>query len=150
MRTERKLFVLNGEPGGARIGPANAGKTTLLHQLDEKLKRQLDSVLMIKGNPDGTGRYLYHAPDLRNEADFKRSVKGKWGDATVDRICEWITHGRHNLSLALLDFGGRHDEQTAAGNARMLKACSHYLVVSRDTDRDADSLQASRRKAADV
>ena len=27
-----------------------------------------------------------------------------------------------------------HDERTAAGNARMLKECSHYLLVSRDED----------------
>jgi hypothetical protein len=102
--------------------------------LDERLKRRLDSFLVLKGNPDGSGRYLYHAPDLRNQPEFKQSVKGKWGDATVDRICEWITHGRCNLSLALLDFGGRHDAQTLDGNSRMLQACSHYLVVSRDTD----------------
>jgi hypothetical protein len=117
----------------AIVGPANAGKTTLLHQLDEKLNR-LDSFLVLKGNPDGTGRYLYHAPELRNDPEFTKSVKGKWGDATIERICEWITHGRRNLSLALLDFGGRHDEQTAEGNARMLDVCSHYLVVSRDND----------------
>jgi hypothetical protein len=128
-------------PGGemdsncvAVVGPANAGKTTLLHQLDEKLQRHLDSFLVLKGNPDGTGRYLYHTPELRNQPEFKKSVKGQWGDATIERICEWITQGRRNLSLALLDFGGRHDEQTAEGNARMLQACSHYLVVSRDKD----------------
>ncbi len=121
-------------PCVAVIGPANAGKTSLLHQLDEALKKRLDSVLVLKGNPDGTGRYLYHSPDLRNEPNFKALVKGKWGDATVERICEWVTHGRRNLSLALLDFGGRHDEQTAKGNRRMLACCSHYLVVSRDSD----------------
>src|SRR5438552_15594055 len=102
----------------AIVGPANAGKTTLLHQLDAKLKPRLDSFLVLKGNPDGTGRYLFHAPDLRNEPAFKKGVKGRWGDATIDRICEWIMHGRRNLSLALLDFGGRHDDQTAEGNAR--------------------------------
>jgi hypothetical protein len=120
----------------AVVGPANAGKTTLLHQLDEKLKPRLDSFLVLKGNPDGSGRYLYHSPELRNEPEFKKSAKGQWGDATVDRVCEWVIHGRSNLSLALLDFGGRHDDQTAAGNARMLRVCSHYLVVSRDQDPD--------------
>lgn len=118
----------------AVVGPANAGKTTLLHQLDEKLQAKLDSMLVIKGNPDGTGRYLYHSPDLRHDPEFKKSVKGRWGAGTIERICEWITHGRRNLSLALLDFGGRHDEQTAAGNTLMLRACSHYLLVSRRED----------------
>jgi hypothetical protein len=118
----------------AVVGPANAGKTTLLCQLDERLKRRLDGFMVLKGNPDGTGLYLYHAPELRNEPEFKKSVKGSWGAATIERICEWITFGRRNLSLTLLDFGGRHDEDTAAGNARMLRVCSHYLVVSRNTD----------------
>lgn len=77
---------------------------------------------------------MYHSPDLRKDADFKRNVKGLWGSGTIDQICEWTRHGRRNLSLALLDFGGRHDDQTAAGNARMLQACSHYLLVSRDGD----------------
>jgi hypothetical protein len=121
-------------PCVAIVGPTNAGKTSLLHQLDEKLKPNLDSFLVLKGNPDGTGRYMYHARDLRHDPVFKSSIKGSWGEATIDRICEWITHGRRNLSLALLDFGGRHDEKTAEGNARMLQACSHYLAVSRDSD----------------
>jgi hypothetical protein len=120
----------------AVVGPANAGKTTLLYQLDQRLKRRLDCFMVIKGNPDGTGLYLYHAPELRNAPELKKSVKGIWGAATIDRICEWITHGRRNLSLTLLDFGGRHDAQTAEGNARMLRTCSHYLVVSRANDDD--------------
>jgi hypothetical protein len=123
----------------AVVGPANAGKSTLLHQLDEKLQPLLDSFLVMQGNPDGIGRYLYHSPDLRNDRDFKKSIKGEWGEGTVDRICEWVTHGRRNLSLALLDFGGRHDERTAEGNARMLRACSHYLVVARTTDPEGAS-----------
>ena len=114
----------------AVVGPANAGKTTLLYQLDERLKSRLDCFMVVKGNPDGTGLYLYYAPELRNEPEFKKSVKGMWGVATIDRICEWITHGRQNLSLALLDFGGRHDAETAEGNARMLRVCSLYLVRS--------------------
>jgi hypothetical protein len=117
----------------AVIGPPNTGKTTLLHQLDQKLNH-LDSFLVLKGNPDGTGRYFYHSPELRHDTEFQKNVKGKWGDATVERICEWVTHGRRNLSLALLDFGGRHDAETAGGNARMLGVCSHYLVVSRVND----------------
>jgi hypothetical protein len=118
----------------AVVGPANAGKTTLLHQIDEKLQARLDSVLVIKGSPDGTGRYLYHAPQLRNDPEFKLAAKGAWGVATVERICEWIACGRRNLALALVDFGGLHNERTAAGNLRMLGGCTHYLLVTRDGD----------------
>lgn len=118
----------------AVVGPANAGKTTLLYQLDERLKSRLDGFMVIKGQPDGTGMYLYQAPEFRNDPEFKNSVKGQWGKATIDRICEWIQSGRQNLSLALLDFGGRHDAQTAEGNARMLSCCSHYLLVSSSSD----------------
>jgi hypothetical protein len=114
----------------AVVGPANAGKTTLLHQLDEKLQRLVPSVLVIKGNPDGTGRYQLHAPELRRDPTFQTQVKGRWGSQTIERICEWIDHGRRNLALALLDFGGKHDSE----NHRMLERCSHYLLVSRNQD----------------
>ena len=117
-------------PCVAVVGPANAGKTTLLHQLDEKLQRIVPSVLVIKGNPDGTGRYLFYVPEVRHDAAFKNTVKGSWGSQTVERICEWIDNGRRNLALALLDFGGKHDPE----NHRMLGRCSHYLLVSRFTD----------------
>lgn len=118
----------------AVVGPANAGKTTILNQIDQRLKPLLDSFLVLKGQPDGNGLYMYYAPELRKQADFKASVKGEWIGATVERICEWVTHGRQNLSLALLDFGGRNDAITAKGNERMLDVCSHYLVVSRAND----------------
>lgn len=94
----------------AIVGPANAGKTTLLHELDERLQQRLRAALVIKGNPDGTGRYLFHSPDLRES--LKDEVKGKWGADTVERICEWIGHGRRNLEIALLDFGGKHNPIT--------------------------------------
>lgn len=117
----------------AVVGPAKAGKTTLLHQLDEKLQAELESVLVIKGNPDGEGRYLFRAPaKLRDDPEFKRQHKGQWGEFTIGRICEWIQHGRRNLRLALLDFGGAHNPE----NDRMLCLCSHYIVVARESDSD--------------
>jgi hypothetical protein len=112
----------------AVVGPANAGKTTLLHHLDAQLQARLASVLVIKGNPDGTGRYLFHAPHLRESG--KAEVKGFWGSSTIERICEWVGHGRRYLELALLDFGGRHNPD----NTRMLQRCSHYIVVTRSGD----------------
>ena len=115
----------------AVVGPANAGKTTLLHLLDEKLHARLRSVLVIKGNPDGTGRYQFYAPELREL--LKAETKGKWIDATVDHISESIVNGRKNLSLALLDFGGRYNER----DHRMLRLCSHYILVTRQNDNDA-------------
>jgi hypothetical protein len=113
----------------AVVGPANAGKTTLLHQLDERLQKRLPAVLVLKGNPDGTGRYQFHSPNLREA--LKAEVKGRWGDVTVERICEWIDQGRRNLNIALLDFGGRYNP---ISDDRMLSRCSHYIVVSRLAD----------------
>lgn len=54
-------------PCVAVVGPANSGKTTLLHFLDEALQRHAAQPLtyVVKGSPDGTGRYLFHAPELR-------------------------------------------------------------------------------------
>jgi hypothetical protein len=112
----------------AVVGPANAGKTTLLHLLDEKLQRRLKAALVIKGSPDHTGRYLFHAPNLREA--LKEDVKGQWGATTIEHICESITCGRAHLEIALLDFGGRHNPE----NDRMLQRCSHYIVVSRRDD----------------
>ncbi len=128
----------------AVIGPANAGKTTLLHQLDERLEAKLDSFLVLKGTPDGIGRALYHSPELRNQPEFKQRVKGKWAQATVDHVCDWLENGRRNLSLALLDCGGRHDETCAESNGRMLRGCTHYLVVSRANDREGGGLLGPR------
>ncbi len=115
-------------PCVAIVGPANAGKTTLLNQLDQELQKLLESVLVIKGNPDGTGRYLFHQPDLRDAV--KPEVKGRWSVPTVERIRQWVENGRRNLELALLDFGGRHGSE----NDAMLSVCSHYIVVSRLED----------------
>src|SRR5712671_1314698 len=112
----------------AVIGPANAGKTTLLHQLDEKLQKRSAAALVIKGTPDNIGRYQFHAPNLREE--LKGHVKGKWGSSTIEHIRESIQCGRRNLELALLDFGGKH----APDNDQMLTLCSHYIVVSRLLD----------------
>jgi hypothetical protein len=54
-------------PCVAVVGPANSGKTSLLHPLDEALQSHPSAPLayVVKGNPDGTGRYLLHAPELR-------------------------------------------------------------------------------------
>jgi hypothetical protein len=112
----------------AVIGSANTGKTALLHQLNERLQRRLAAVLVIKGNPDHTGRYLFHAPNLREA--LKPDVKGIWGSTTIEHICESINCGRRNLEVALLDFGGKHNSE----NDRMLALCSHYIVVSKSVD----------------
>ena len=112
----------------AVVGPANAGKTTLLHQLDRLLQRELKAFLVIPGNPDHGGRYVYYAPHQRE--DLKSHVKGSWTESTADHICASIECGRRNLELAFLDFGGKHDP----ANRRMLEKCSHYIVVSRLND----------------
>lgn len=117
-------------PCVAIVGPARAGKTTLLNQLDAQLQSQIESVLVIKGSPDGEGRYLFHAPGLRGDSDFKREHRGYWGEFTFERICEWIQHARRNLRLALLDFGGKHNPE----NDRVLSLCTHYIVLSRADD----------------
>ena len=111
----------------AVVGPANCGKTTLLHLLDESLQHHptRPAAYVVPGNPDGTGRYLFHAPELREK--LKSRVKGVWQDDTVETVCHWIDNARAALEIVLLDFGGRH----APVNEMMLRRCSHYLVVSR-------------------
>lgn len=114
-------------PAVAVVGPANSGKTTLLHLLDRELQGHPDRpmVYVVKGNPDGTGRYLYEAPALRNA--LKGRVKGSWRRETVESICRWIDNCRSTLELVLVDFGGRHSPE----NDRMLERCSHFLVLAR-------------------
>jgi hypothetical protein len=113
-------------PAIAVVGPANSGKTTLLHLLDRALQENPDRplVYVVKGNPDGTGRYLYEAPALRER--MKPRVKGRWGPGTVENICRWIDHCRASLELVVVDFGGRHSPE----NDRMLSRCSHFLVLA--------------------
>lgn len=114
-------------PCVAIVGPANSGKSTILNLLDAALKRHPARPLVhvVPGSPDGTGRYLHHAPELRTA--LKDQVKGRWGPATVDTIRTWILNCRSSLELVLLDFGGKH----AADNKTMLQACTHYLVLAR-------------------
>jgi len=123
-------------PAIAVVGPAGSGKTTLLHLLDRTLQNHPSSPLayVVKGSPDGTGRYLLAAPDLRE--GLKRRVKGAWGSATVATICGWIESARSVLELVVVDLGGRHSPR----NRELYRGCSHFLVVVRDQDeRRADS-----------
>jgi hypothetical protein len=85
----------------AVIGPANSGKTTVLHLLDEALQLHPETplVYVVMGNPDGTGRYLFRAPQLREP--LKPRVKGSWTSVTVETIAEWIEHCRERAELVL-------------------------------------------------
>lgn len=111
----------------AVVGPANSGKTTLLHLLDRALQHHPSQPLayVVKGTPDGTGRYLFHAPELRDA--LKPDVKGTWCRTTSATISEWIANARAHLDLVLLDFGGRY----SADDDYMLQHCSHFLVLAR-------------------
>jgi hypothetical protein len=117
----------------AVVGPANSGKTTLLHLLDEALQLHPEAplVYVVKGNPDGTGRYLFHAPALREP--LKLRVKGAWTSVTVETIAEWIDHCRERLELVLVDVGGRHSES----NRILFSHCSHCLVLARAFEEEA-------------
>ena len=115
----------------AVVGPAQSGKTTLVNALDRALHAHAERPLayVLQGSPDGTGRYLYEAPELRER--LKPRVKGRWAPGTVETICRWIDNCRANLELVVVDFGGKHDP----ANARMLERCTHYVVVDRAVPR---------------
>lgn len=125
-------------PCVAVVGPANSGKSTFLNQLDHALQNHpaKPSVHVVKGSPDGSGRYLFHAPKQREK--LKARVKGQWQPGTTaDVICAWIDHARQSLELALLDFGGKHDSQ----NDRMLSRCSHYIALCKRLDDPAEEAE---------
>jgi hypothetical protein len=135
-------------PCVAIVGPANSGKTSVLHFLDEELQHRRSGPVayVLKGNPDGTGRYLFHAPELRDR--LKPEVKGAWCDETAETVYEWIDNCRRHLDLVLLDLGGRH----TPANHRMLRRCSHFIVVARrfeEPQLEADSGMASWESACE-
>lgn len=116
------------------VGPPDSGKTTFLHQIDEYLQRHPSRPLahVVKGSPDATGRYLYYAPELREKVETE--LKGRWDPPrTVETICFWTLNARRNLELVLLDFGGRHSPV----NPAILSCCTHYVVVARSFDDQA-------------
>jgi hypothetical protein len=114
-------------PCVAVVGPAQSGKTSLLHLLDRALQNRPAAPLayIVKGNPDGTGRYLLHAPELRKT--LKPRVKGAWCETTVSTVREWVDSCRGQLELVLLDVGGKH----APANDVLLRAATHFIVVAR-------------------
>lgn len=125
----------------AVVGPANSGKTTLLHFLDRALAASASKPMayVVKGNPDGTGRYLLFRSKQEREA-LKERVKGAWAEPTVDTICEWIRTAREYLDIVLLDFGGRRDAEVQEKNRCMLAECTHVIVLAkRYTDPDEEA-----------
>jgi hypothetical protein len=110
------------------VGPANSGKTTFLHLLDQALQQHPDLplVYIVKGTPDGTGRYLFHAPDLREV--LKPEVKGRWSATTPATVSQWIAHCRAALDLVIVDFGGRY----GAHDDAMLGGCTHFIALARE------------------
>lgn len=127
-------------PCVAIVGPANSGKSTLLHLLDSALMQHPSGPLpyVVKGSPDGSGRYLFHAPVMRE--NVKDRVKGTWSESTIETVCGWIENARRHLDLVLVDFGGKHNPD----NDRMLGRCTHFLVVARPTD---DPVEEAREGA---
>jgi hypothetical protein len=133
-------------PCVAVVGPANSGKTTLLHFLDDALQRHPAAplVYVVKANPDGSGRYLFHAPDLREP--LKERVKGAWSESTVETVSQWVGCCRRRLDLVLLDVGGKH----SSANAALYRAATHCIVVARrfrDPAREAAEGMESWRRA---
>jgi len=114
----------------AIVGPPNSGKSGLVDRLNHALQLHPEqpAVHVVKGSPDGTGRYLLHSPGLREA--LKGEVKGEWTSSTGPTISNWITSCRGCLELVLVDLGGQHAE----GNKYILRQCSHYIVLSRSFD----------------
>ena len=133
-------------PCVAVVGPANSGKTTLLHRLDRALQEHPARPIacVVKGNPDGTGRYLFEAPEQREA--LKSRVKGAWRTETVETVRRWIDHARVRIELVLVDFGGKH----APVNADMLARCTHFIVVARAFDDPARERDEGMQSWIDV
>ena len=110
----------------AVVGPANSGKSTLVHLLNRALNERKGAPLfcVVKGSPDGSGRYLFHSPELREA--LKSQIKGRWVDDTFETIRESIRNCRASLELVLVDSGGKHTPV----NERILRGCSHYVVLA--------------------
>jgi hypothetical protein len=129
-------------PAVAIVGPAASGKTTILHLLDRDLQHQPEGQgsYVVKGSPDGTGRYLFYSPESREQV--KARAKGAWSPGTIEALCAWTLNARRCLELVLVDVGGKH----ASENALLFSSCSHFIVVARrfdDVDEEREKGMAS-------
>ncbi|HRC86461.1 MAG TPA: hypothetical protein PK413_12705 [Thermoanaerobaculia bacterium] len=124
-------------PAVVVAGPPNSGKTTLLHYLDQRLQHHPGQplVYVVKGNPDGTGRYLLHAPQLRE--GLKAQVKGRWTPTTTATLIAWIDECRQHLDLVLIDCGGRRTE----GNHQLFQHATHSILVARPFEDPAEEAE---------
>ena len=133
-----------GQPRIALVGPPHSGKSVVGYALDRALEERLPGeTFFLRAVPDGEGNWYAELPPRR--ADIFR-IKGRWDEPFVQQIEKEIQTLGQTKTLTLVDTGGKIDSYTY----RILRACSHAIVVSSRPEVVAEWIGAIKAAEADL
>lgn len=135
--------LLKAEPGMAILigGPPDSGKSLLSNALRQSIHQHHPScrLSLHRANWDGQGNWSYESPDVELTEELIRSFDAKlhWhpeAEKLIPKYFEDQARSIQNLrkvrDLVLVDVGG----VPQASKHPVVQACSHYMVISKDTD----------------
>lgn len=116
------------------VGPPNSGKSHLAQALFEQILLKEPNIYLQRANWDGEGNWFLdlEAQNLDGAiiSSLKRRFKGTLTPTFFEYQEQVVMELRRQKKLVIVDVGGKID----AAKAPLLKACTHYLLISRDPE----------------
>lgn len=115
------------------VGPPDSGKSVLSHALWKALVAENPGVYLQRAQWDGEGNWWLELGD-ETTPDQREAWKAQYTGTLTDRFfphhAQAILNLRRQQSLVIVDVGGKVQPEKQP----LLEACSHYLIISSDTD----------------